>query len=404
VGCIGKIGLKEKSAFEAMLVMDVLRGKHSTGVTGVKADGSWTTAKIADVPHVLFDMKKYDKLKAQQNWVLMGHNRYATKGEINSRNAHPFEMEDVVGCHNGTIRTQWRLPDYRDFDVDSENIFHSVQQQGLEDTLAILDGAYALTYWDKRTHQFVVVRNNERPLYYALSKDEKTLFYASEAWMINVACGRENIPIKTVVDIRKNTIYRFDIDMRHNGDDIMADMESFDPFVPPVTTYSSYSTGGRSASGSFPSGQGSTTAKQTGTQTTAKEAEKKPPVSSYNKSPETAAMEKIRDMYVKTYVTFEVVTDSTSESGQSYVSCKMANTSADMECRVFVGKDFHKEVYDDLKSQHDCLFQAEVVGVGIDFRNGNKTPYLCLNYKTLSVLEDEEDDDIPFQAPTPTNS
>lgn len=150
VGVIGNIEKAHKDAFRTLLCLDTIRGPHSTGVATINSQGEWDMVKRRGTPWDLFDSREYHTTINKVTYGLIGHNRYATQGKVNQTNAHPFEFEDVVGCHNGTLRGQHRLPEHTRFEVDSENIYYAIQTEGLDATLAKLDGAYALSYWDKR--------------------------------------------------------------------------------------------------------------------------------------------------------------------------------------------------------------------------------------------------------------
>ena len=42
-------------------------------------------------------------LNAYQSKVFLGHNWAATKGVVNNVNAHPYEVDHIVGAHNNTL-------------------------------------------------------------------------------------------------------------------------------------------------------------------------------------------------------------------------------------------------------------------------------------------------------------
>lgn len=228
-----------------MLHLDIHRGKDSTGVAVVNGQGNWDLVKRKGNAWDLFEVKAFDDvMRYGSNYVYIGHNRAATKGRINNINAHPFEFEDVVGVHNGTIRGQHRLIDNAQFDVDSENIFHSIQEIGLDDTLAVLDGAYALVYWDKRDEELVIVRNNERPMFFCYSEDNRNVFWASEPWILTAALGRFGIKHGEVFNLKDSVIYRFDIERKFNGGPIVTRCREFVPFVPKSTVVYGNQNGG----------------------------------------------------------------------------------------------------------------------------------------------------------------
>lgn len=209
VGVAGSVSLLEEKVFKSLLFLDTLRGEHSTGILSVTRGGDTSILKKAVSAQELAQFKQYDDIFKRNSTLLMGHNRYATKGKINSTNAHPFECGDIIGAHNGTLVDQYLLPDYKDFEVDSENIFHAINKEGVKATCGKLHGAFALTWYDRKDHSLNFLRNDERPLFIAASQDEKTIFWASEDWMIKVACGRAGAKFKNPLSVDKNTHFKY---------------------------------------------------------------------------------------------------------------------------------------------------------------------------------------------------
>ena len=68
-----------------------------------------------------------------------------------------------------------------------------MNNNGVEDTIAKLNGAFALTWYDRENETMNMIRNTERTLYTVMSKDRKTMFWASEDWMLIVALRRAGI-------------------------------------------------------------------------------------------------------------------------------------------------------------------------------------------------------------------
>ncbi|HEY9817447.1 MAG TPA: hypothetical protein V6D20_16840, partial [Candidatus Obscuribacterales bacterium] len=151
VGVVGKIGLKEEEAFKDMLAVDVVRGAHSTGIVAVDARGFADWAKAAMLPHDFMQTRQFKQAFAGTHVLLMGHNRYATKGAVNTANAHPFETQHLTGMHNGTLINWYAaLEEANKFDVDSECLLHTMDVRGLKDTFSGLNGAFAVTWHDSR--------------------------------------------------------------------------------------------------------------------------------------------------------------------------------------------------------------------------------------------------------------
>lgn len=354
VGCGGAISKKEKDAFKLMLHLDIIRGPHSTGVASVTTNGGWELVKKKGTAWDLFDSKQYDDVMRPTSYALIGHNRYATKGKINAINAHPFEFEDVVGAHNGTITGQWRLPDNAEFEVDSENIFHSIQNQGLEDTLAILDGAYALTYWDKRTDDLVLVRNDKRELSYCYSEDGKTVFWASEQWMLYVALSRNGIKHGEVMEVVADHIYRFSFPTKYvkDGEEVTVSIQKFKPFQTPVTTKSH---------NPYYQGKGQT-----------------PKLEDKSKG-DAAKMPRLGET-----VEFTIDGISTTKFSQDYLSGSVIDDPS-IEVRIFVPKD-SKLWQELLAEKDDSVFKGKVASVAVDLSAVN------INYAMIEQVEEEEEE------------
>lgn len=202
VGVAGIVGVKEESVFHDLLVMDAVRGPHSTGVYGIGPHGNKEGVLLKEEGSTYPFLEQWGERllgKWSGSWrLLLGHNRWATMGVINRYNAHPFEFETVVGAHNGTLVNQKLLPDHKMFDVDSENIYHSIDTLGIDYTHERLDGAYALSYYDKVDQSLNFVRNGQRSLSYCFSTDKKTMYWASEKEMLELCLRRNNVRFSPV--------------------------------------------------------------------------------------------------------------------------------------------------------------------------------------------------------------
>lgn len=210
VGVAGEIGLTEEKVFKQLLYVDGLRGMHSTGVMAVdKLTGDTNVWKSKDSPENFTKTTDYASLTRNKLSVLMGHNRYATKGSINGYNAHPFVKGSYVGAHNGTLTNQNALPDSGSFVVDSENLIYSVNKIGLLETYRLIEGAWALSLYNKDTSELSFIRNDERPLHFCYSKDRKTLFWASEGEMLTLILTRNKIEYTDIVSLKEHQLYSF---------------------------------------------------------------------------------------------------------------------------------------------------------------------------------------------------
>jgi predicted glutamine amidotransferase len=197
VGIAGDCGTTWKDLFTELLMIDAVRGTHSTGAGAVSREKEiFTLAKRPGNPFELFATKAYDDITATSNTVraLFGHNRFATVGEKNESNAHPFKFAHILGMHNGTLDS-WalkKLKDWESYGTDSEAIFASINDIGAKATLDIIAGAWALVWYDKRNGTLNFLRNSQRPLHYCYSEDRCTIIWASEAKMLEYVMARRN--------------------------------------------------------------------------------------------------------------------------------------------------------------------------------------------------------------------
>lgn len=376
VGMAGDINKKEKDAFKVLLVIDTLRGPHSTGVASINGAGDWSLSKKKGNAWDLFDSKEYGSTIAQASYCLIGHNRYATKGRINNINAHPFEFEDVVGAHNGTIRNQSLLPDHAQFEVDSENIIWAIQKEGLEETLSKLNGAYALTYWDKRSEELVLVRNNERDLFTCYSEDGKTLFWASESWMLYAALGRAGVKHSKPEMLPVCQIHRYKFDRTFTPKEkIRVNIRSYQEYVAPRPSPGYHSP----FSSPYHGGSGS---KKT-TPLLGSSSEKSASQSSEGKTKPSDVINKRVDFTV----------DGTARNvyGQAYVS---GSLSADPSLEVRIYAPEGGKLWGELMTAIDCTLN----GLVKSYKSDSNSLYLTLGLDTIELVEDEEDDgdDAPF--------
>ena len=219
VGVAGDLQVVHENIFKELLIVDGLRGDHSTGVLQVqKKHNTWKVIKKAENPYTFSEDKDYNAIFRFQNRVLLGHNRYATKGAINDENAHPFKHGTIIGVHNGTIGNPYSLKKGHEFKVDSDALYYEIFKEGIEDVYKKVYGPMALVWWNDFDSSLNFVRNKERPLHYYISPDNKFIIWASEMEMLWMCMSRSSLEFKNKhikqFDINKHYKINLPIDFK----------------------------------------------------------------------------------------------------------------------------------------------------------------------------------------------
>ena len=212
IGIAGEASKANDTVLSTLLILDSLRGIDSTGIAHISRAGETSVAKALGNPFELLGSRQFNKVTTPAARAIIGHNRFATQGAVSKDNAHPFEFEHLVGVHNGTLTNKWELDDAKDFAVDSENLYHHMNKKGLYDLLGVMRGAWSLVWWDKQEEELCFLRNKERPMWTAWSEDYKSLYWASEAWMLNIALSRAGVKHHEAVSNEADKLYAYPID------------------------------------------------------------------------------------------------------------------------------------------------------------------------------------------------
>ena len=159
--------------------------------------------------------KDYNSLVSATADVLIGHNRHGTMGANGSHlNAHPFNFENVVGAHNGTLDRSCvrNLHQHSSFDTDSEALYSEINENGIDEALTKIEGAWALVFYDKVAGTLNMLRNNQRPLYYAYKKGRGVLYWASEHFLLHWILSRNKVELEDgYFEVTEDTLFTWDV-------------------------------------------------------------------------------------------------------------------------------------------------------------------------------------------------
>lgn len=197
----GSSGLAEQRFFNSALLLNVFRGKDSTGVFRVTK-----TAKQVEIaksmspsPVAIYDKNDpvMELINRAGSSALIGHCRAATRGEVTIDNAHPFEFSNVVGIHNGTISKKFKGSE--DYKTDSEALYKLINDVGIEEALNEVESnystAYSLAYFDKTDGTMNFVINEERPLHFGFLYAGTTLVFSSESWVLRKSAEMQKLKL-----------------------------------------------------------------------------------------------------------------------------------------------------------------------------------------------------------------
>lgn len=196
IGFSGKTNFNKDKISILMLWNAYERGKDATGIYTPKNNLN----KNTDVAS-----KFLTTIPFEEDKLLIAHVRAKTIGANVDKNAHPFNEENIVLAHNGTLKNyyglthKYSLPP-NTYDVDSHIMCAIIAKEKNFNVLSEIDGPAALLIHDKNNSNILYVfRNDERPLYKGIIDGNMYISSISEAL--------EVIGCKNIKEFKKDYLY-----------------------------------------------------------------------------------------------------------------------------------------------------------------------------------------------------
>tara|TARA_R110002020_G_scaffold172796_1_gene363296 strand:+ start:163 stop:1296 length:1134 start_codon:yes stop_codon:yes gene_type:complete len=190
------------------------RGKDSTGFSIMNPLERYTYKTLTD-SSTLTRTNEWsnviDKIDRDTS-IVLGHTRFATTGAKVVTNAHPFNIGEVVGIHNGVIynynqvarKLGKAIPQ-----VDSEVIFQSLNRKDKSKAFESINGDFAIAWAKENNTTLHLAREDGRPMVISYWKKAKVLFFASTEDIMNNAMIDAGL-VLDIIKVPTDIIYSYD--------------------------------------------------------------------------------------------------------------------------------------------------------------------------------------------------
>lgn len=164
-GLVGFSGVNNANVdkLKQLLLANILRGDKGTGFydgTGIHKNNSNAVEFLSKTP-------------IAQTKLFIGHTRQPTTGfAATVANCHPFEYNDTITVHNGTLESLWTLAQTynikaADYDTDSQLLAQCLSLDNGFDVLSRLNGTASIIFHKKDTPDILYCfrKDDKRPLF-----------------------------------------------------------------------------------------------------------------------------------------------------------------------------------------------------------------------------------------------
>lgn len=385
IGVAGTIYNQEKKVIRTLLELDAFRGPHSTGVALVKKKtNDIITHKAMGRPwHLYAETDGFDDedlIKEHDLKAVIGHNRYATVGRRIPENAHPFVHNNVVGAHNGTLSKQHlnRLDGVEKFEVDSEALIYGFDKNGWKETIANTHGAWALTWFDKRDESMHFLRNEDRPLHWTWSNDGYSFYWASEAWMLEVALNKAEVKHSKISEF--SPFEHHYISLKGDGsiktEKLMYEKTQYKGFTPPPYVAPVRIGGGNTNENKENPFRGGHNNNSTGKTITT------PPNTYRGTSNADDLAEALAKKNVDKFIQFQVMGERTSKNDLTHLLCESASIPDRFDIRIYSVNNPKHDVWCDSQG----YFTGRVKNCVVNWNGpaGKWERYVTIDMRTIS--------------------
>lgn len=187
------------------------RGSHSTGYADIFIKpNNFVIRKDA---RSAFQFK--GQLKLTNGDIVIGHTRFATTGKICARNAHPWNIGNLIGAHNGVVMNEYSVADYMkevhsdtaSYEVDSQYLIHMLDRYG---HMGNARGMLNVIYWDMRdkTLNFIIYNN---PMHLAIDVNHHWLLWSSQKDHLEAVVKEHDLMGKVKISSLKEEMLTFEL-------------------------------------------------------------------------------------------------------------------------------------------------------------------------------------------------
>ena len=202
-----------KQIITSLAISSESRGRQSSGLAEI-GKGSMLIHKSLSPSSEFVKTTQFKNALRRINDIniYIGHTRFATMGEVKLDNAHPYQIGNTIGAHNGCLYNTTELEKAvgHSCEVDTQYLFTLVdREQSIQDAVKHIEGDFAISFVKDNSHTLHLAREKNRPLWVSYWTKARTLFYASERGFLEKAFASVNVECD-YAQLNTNELYSFD--------------------------------------------------------------------------------------------------------------------------------------------------------------------------------------------------